>query len=93
MRASDFLVTSGMEPNQGPWKETETICLMVCKEVLNGCYNVEDSFANIAALYRHVAMSNAAIGIRLLIGAKNNAQIAAKLSFLEKKFRSQAYQY
>ena len=77
-------MTSNNAPiNPGPWTTLETLCLIVCKELLLSSH-IAASTSNLSALYKFVADSPNVKTISLNIGMKSSAQIAAKVANLSK---------
>lgn len=64
----------------GPWSLLETLCLVVCKELLVlNALTVNSS--NLSSLYNFVAVSDKVNELSLIIARKTTAQVAAKISF------------
>ena len=65
----------------GPWSVLETLCLVVCKEVLliNG---LPTNSSNFTLLYNLVAESNEVKELSLTVAVKSTAQVAAKMTHL-----------
>ena len=78
-----FLSAESAPLKSGPWRILETLCLIVCHEVLvvNGLPN---NSINFASLYNFVAESNETKELSLPIASKTTAQIAAKMAHLVK---------
>ena len=64
-----------------PWRNIETLCLMVCRDVLLS-QGLSINSKNLRDLYDFVAKSPAVMEMSLNIAAKSTAQIAAKIAHL-----------
>ncbi|XP_032240268.2 uncharacterized protein LOC5514795 isoform X2 [Nematostella vectensis] len=69
-------------PGSDSWTDLEVICIMVCREVLEGC-KVEASVHNISQIYRYLASSPNLETLGLKITTKDDTQILAKLLTLQ----------
>ena len=63
-----------------PWRLLETLCLVVCKELLVlNALSVNSS--NLSSLYNFVAECDKVKELSFIIARKTTAQVAAKISF------------
>ena len=67
--------------NLGPWRVLETICLIVCRDVLVS-NTISTNSSNLKALYNYVAHSETVKAMSLAMAAKSTAQVAAKIKHL-----------
>ena len=74
-----FMISQNAEVDYGPWRNIETLCLMVCRDVL---LSQGINSKNLHDLYDFVAKSPAVVDMSLNIAAKSTAQIAAKVAHL-----------
>ena len=65
----------------GPWRLLETLCLVVCKEILF-IRELPRNSSNFLTLYNFVAESDKVKEMSLTIGRKSTAQVAAKIAHL-----------
>ena len=77
-----FMLSENVPVESGPWRNLETLCLMVCREVLLG-HEVSVNARNLQMLYDFIARSDVVKDMSLLIGYKSTAQVAAKILHLE----------
>ena len=75
-----------MESNEvpvdlGPWRNLETLCLIVCRDVLLDNV-ISTNSTNLKVLYNYVAESDIVNSMSLVISAKSTAQVAAKVKHL-----------
>lgn len=82
-KGSSFLTDLEVPITSGPWKDLETICLIVCREVL-AMTGVERNSRNLGQIYRFVAECNKVNEMGLSIETKSIAQVAAKMLHLDK---------
>lgn len=83
--SAEFMASQGVPITPGPWTELETICLMICQEIIRS-HNLDTSFPNIGKLFRFISQSNKVKHMSLCLGSKSNAQIAAKIGWLKSSF-------
>lgn len=76
-----FMRNESAPVTSGPWSVLETLCLVVCKEVLliNG---LPTNSSNFTLLYNLVAESNEVKELSLTVAVKSTAQVAAKMAHL-----------
>lgn len=74
----------GATIKSGPWGILDTLCLMVCEEVLLSNHLPVNS-VTLAQLYNFVAESHRLSDTSLGIATKSTAQIAAKLVHLSEQ--------
>ena len=80
---TEFLTSQNFPVTQGPWRLMETLCLIVCKELL--VFNeLSINSVNVATLYNFVAESDKLEELSLIIARKSTAQVAAKIKHLTK---------
>ena len=65
----------------GPWRLLETLCLVVCKEILL-IRELPRNSSNFSTLYNFVAESDKVKEMSLTIERKSTAQVAAKIAHL-----------
>ena len=65
----------------GPWRVLETLCLIVCRDVLV-INTIATTSANLKDLNNYVAQSKSVKDMSLSITAKSTAQVAAKMKHL-----------
>ena len=75
------MIGQNAEVDHGPWRNIETLCLMVCRDVLLS-QGVSINSKNLHDLYDFVVKSPAVMEMSLNIAAKSTAQIAAKIAHL-----------
>ena len=68
----------------GPWRVLETLCLIVCRDVLV-INTIATTSANLKVLYNYVAQSKSVKAMSLAMAAKSTAQIAAKMKHLNER--------
>lgn len=83
-KGADFMELQGATIKSGPWKILDTLCLMVCQEVLL-CNHLPVSSVTLAQLYNFVAESHRLSETSLGIATKSTAQTAAKLVHLREQ--------
>lgn len=82
-KGSLFMISQNAEVDYGPWRNIETLCLMVCRDVLLS-QGISINSKNMHDLYDFVAKSPAVVDMSLNIAAKSTAQIAAKIAHLRR---------
>ena len=65
----------------GPWRVLETLCLIVCRDVLV-INTIATNSTNLKVLYNYVAQSESVKAMSLAMAAKSTAQVAAKIKHL-----------
>ncbi|CAH3166876.1 unnamed protein product [Pocillopora meandrina] len=80
-KGSKFMISQNAEVDCGPWRNIETLCLMVCRDVMLS-QGLSINSKNLRDLYDFVAKSPAVMEMSLNIAAKSTAQIAAKIAHL-----------
>ena len=65
----------------GPWRVLETLCLIVCRDVIV-TNTIATTSTNLKVLYNYVAQSESVKAMSLAIAAKSTAQVAAKMKHL-----------
>ena len=75
------MIGQNAEVDHGPWRNIETLCLMVCRDVLLS-QGVSINSKYLHDLYDFVVKSPAVMEMSLNIAAKSTAQIAAKIAHL-----------
>ena len=75
---SNYLTSQGFNISVGPWKDLETLLLLVVYELLE-ISNLHDKSQSIVTLYNFVAGSNQVVQMNLDIATKRSAQIVGKL--------------
>jgi len=65
----------------GPWRVLQTICLIVCRDVLV-INTIATNSTNLKVLYNYVAQSESVKAMSLAMAAKSPAQVAAKIKHL-----------
>ena len=65
----------------GPWRVLETLCLIVCRDVLM-INTIATTSTNLKDLYNYVAQSESVKAMSLAISTKSTAQVAAKMKHL-----------
>ena len=65
----------------GPWRALETLCLIVCRDVLIN-NSIATTSTNLKVLYNYVAQSESGKVMSLAMAAKSTAQVAAKMKHL-----------
>ena len=65
----------------GPWRVLETLCLIVCRDVLV-INTIVTTSTNLKVLYNYVAQSKSVKAMSLAMAAKSTAQVAAKMKHL-----------
>ena len=65
----------------GPWRVLETLCLIVCRDVLV-INTIATTSTNLKVLYNYVAQSKSVKAMSLAMAAKSTAQVAAKMKHL-----------
>ena len=65
----------------GPWRVLETLCLIVCRDVLV-INTIATNSTNLKVLYNYVAQSESVKAMSLAMAAKSTAQVAAKMKHL-----------
>lgn len=65
----------------GPWRVLETLCLIVCRDVLVS-NTIDTNSTNLKVLYNYVAESESVKTMSLPMAAKSTAQVAAKMKHL-----------
>ena len=83
-KGSSYLAKEGFDISIGPWTELETMTLIVLQDVLQ-CSNLLVDVSNVTRLYQYLASSDSVLEMKLEIGKKRSAQIAAKLLHLRGK--------
>lgn len=77
---TEFMESENASVTSGPWSLLETLCLVVCKELLIlNALTVNSS--NLSTLYNFVAESDKVKELSFIIAQKTTAQVAAKISF------------
>ena len=77
---TEFLTSQNVSVAQGPWRLMETLCLIVCKELL--VFNeLPFNSLNVATLYNFVAESDK---LEELSARKSTTQVAVKIKHLTK---------
>ena len=77
------MTSQNVPVTQGPWRLMETLCLIVCKELL--VFNeLPINSLNVATLYNFVAESDEIEELSLIIARKSTTQVAAKIKHLTK---------
>ena len=77
-RGSSYLAKEGFDISIGPWNELETTALLVIQDVLR-CNKLPVDISNVKRLYQYLASCDPVQEMKLDIGKKRSAQIAAKL--------------
>lgn len=77
-KGSSYLAKEGFDISIGPWNELETTALLVIRDVLQ-CSKLVVDVSNVKRLYQYLASSDSVQEMKLEIGNKRSAQIAAKL--------------
>ncbi|XP_078346062.1 uncharacterized protein LOC144631498 isoform X2 [Oculina patagonica] len=75
---SVFLSSQGFDVSVGPWKDLETLLLLVVYELLE-ISNLHENSQSIVTMYNFVADSSLVIQMKLDIATKRSAQIIGKL--------------
>lgn len=83
-KGADFMELQGAVIKSGPWRVLETLCLLVCREVLLSSHLPVNS-ATLAQLYNFVAESHRMREMSIGIATKSTAQIAAKFARLSEQ--------
>lgn len=79
----EFMESENASVTSGAWSILETLCLVVCKELLIlSALTVNSS--NLSTLYNFVAESDKVKELSFIIARKTTAQVAAKISFQSK---------
>ena len=78
MEANEVLV------DLGPWRNLETLCLIVCRDVLLD-NAISTNSTNLKVLYNYVAESESVNSMSLVISAKSTAQVVAKMKHLNER--------
>ena len=65
----------------GPWRVLQTICLIVCRDVLV-INTIATNSTNLKVLYYYVAQSESVKAMSLAMAAKSPAEVAAKIKHL-----------
>lgn len=64
-----------------PWRVLETLCLIVCRDVLM-INTIATTSTNLKDLYNYVAQSESVKAMSLAMATKSTAQVAAKMKHL-----------
>lgn len=83
-RASEFTASQNDPVTSGPWRLLETLCLVVCKELLV-INELPRSSLNFSNLYNVIAESDKVKELSLTILRKTTAQVAAKIAHLSEQ--------
>lgn len=83
-KGADFMELQRAAITSGPWRVLETLCLLVCREVLLFNHLPVNS-STLAQLYNYVAQSHTLREMSLGIATKSTAQIASKYAHLSKQ--------
>ena len=75
---SNYLTSQGFDISVGPWKDFETLLLLIVYELLE-ISNLHEKSQSIVTLYNFVAGSSQVIQMNLDIATKRSAQIVGKL--------------
>ena len=67
--------------NFGPWRVLETLCLIVCRDVLM-INTIAPTPTNLKDLYNYIAQSESVKAMSLAMASKSMAQVAAKMKHL-----------
>ena len=81
-KGSEYMEVNRVPMSTGPWNFLETLCLVVCQEILLST-SIPLNPANLSALYRFVAESNNLQGLSLQINTKTTAQVTGKMTHLK----------
>jgi len=77
----EFMESEKASVDLGPWRVLETICLIVCRDVLL-VNMIATNSTNLKVLYNYVAQSKSMKAMSLPMAAKSTAQVAAKMKYL-----------
>lgn len=80
-KGTDFMEFQNVPVTSGPWRGLETLCLIVCQEVLLS-NDISVNSSNLKLLYNFVAEYNSVKALSLIITVKSTAQVAAKMQHL-----------
>lgn len=83
-RGSEFTASQNDPVTSGPWRLLETLCLVVCKELLV-INELPRSSLNFSNLYNVIAESDKVKELSLTIARKTTAQVAAKIAHLSEQ--------
>ena len=76
------MLTENVPVESGPWRNLETLCLMVCREVLLG-HEVSVNARKLQLPYSFIARSDIVKDMSSLIGYKSTVQVAVKILHLK----------
>ena len=80
-RGQEFMESEKVSVDFGPWRILETLCLIVCRDVLIN-NSIDTTSTNLKVLYNYVAQSESVKVMSLAMAAKSTAQVAAKMKHL-----------
>ena len=82
-KRKEFMEDQKASISSGTWRNLETFCLIVCREVLLS-HSISENPGNLKLLYNFVAQSDSVKAMLLPISVKSTSQIAAKIAYLSK---------
>ena len=82
-KGKEFMEDQKASISSGTWRNLETFCLIVCREVLLS-HSISENPGNLKVLYNFVAQSDSVKAMLLPISVKSTSQIAAKIAYLSK---------
>lgn len=83
-KSEQFIKDEGADIKTGPWKEMETLCLVVCKQLLHTNHNSANK-VSLQNMYNFVVKCNAIKNVCLpFSNEKITAQVAAKILHLNR---------
>ncbi|CAH3024692.1 unnamed protein product [Porites evermanni] len=80
-KGKEFMEDHKASISSGTWRNLETFCLIVCREVLLS-HSISENPGNLKLLYNFVAQSDSVKAMLLPISVKSTSQIAAKIAYL-----------
>jgi len=83
-KSEQFIKDEGADIKTGPWKEMETLCLVVCKQLLHTNHNSANK-VSLQNMYNFVVKCNAIKNVCLpFSNEKSTGQVAAKILHLNR---------
>ena len=79
-KGKEFMEDQKASISSGTWRNLETFCLIVCREVLLS-HSISENPGNFKLLYNFVAQSDRVKAMLLPISVKSTSQIVAKIEY------------
>ena len=79
-KGKEFMEDQKASISSGTWRNLETFCLIVCREVLLS-HSISENPGNFKLLYNFVAQSDSVKAMLPPISVKSTSQIAAKIAY------------